>query len=567
MHPELLMNRNRFPAALLALTVTASLAVTPAMAGPRSKDLENQAAGTTVNVIVRFAAKPSKTMLDKVKANGGTLKKQFTNLPMAVYNLPKASVDAILNNTDVVYASKDRTLKGALDYANPAMNAPIAFSSGFVGTNIGIAVIDSGVNGSHPDLNGRVVYSENFVEGSTSTADPYGHGTHVALIAAGNAAASTGANATRAFRGMAPGAKIVNLRVLDANGTGTDSQLVNAIDRAIALKNTHNIRVINLSLGRPVFESYKFDPLCQAVESAYNAGITVVAAAGNGGRDNTWNNNGYGTIVSPGNDPFVITVGALRDMKTALRSDDVIASYSSKGPTAIDHFVKPDVVAPGNLIISANTSGSTLRTLYADNEVLKSYYLANSSLQASSDYFTLSGTSMATPMVSGAVALMLHKDATLTPNLVKARLMRTASKAFPWQSTAIDPVTGTVYVSQHDIFTVGAGYVDIAAALNDTSTSSRVALSPRAVFSTTSGTAKLDTKWLSGAKIIWGENIIWGQNIIWGESVSGHTLVEGSNIVWGDSSSSGFNIIWGENIIWGASTNFFDMALAARGDR
>jgi serine protease AprX len=104
---------------------------------------------------------------------------------------------------------------------------------------------------------------------------------------------------------------------------------------------------MNLSLGRRVFESYTQDPLCQAVEAAWNAGIVVVVAAGNNGRDDTFHTSGYGMINAPGNDPYVITVGAMKTIETLSRSDDLIASYSSKGPTLIDHVVKPDLVAPG----------------------------------------------------------------------------------------------------------------------------------------------------------------------------------------------------------------------------
>jgi serine protease AprX len=99
--------------------------------------------------------------------------------------------------------------------------------------------------------------------------------------------------------------------------------------------------VVNLSLGRGVFESYTLDPLDQAVEQVWNAGIVVVVAAGNYGRDNSNNNNGYGTITAPGNDPYVITVGAMKTMGTATRADDLIATYSSKGPTMLDHHVGP----------------------------------------------------------------------------------------------------------------------------------------------------------------------------------------------------------------------------------
>ena len=136
--------------------------------------------------------------------------------------------------------------------------------------------------------------------------------------------------------------------------------MIAAIDRAIELKFTYNIRIINLSLGRPIYESFLDDPLCQAVEAAHHAGILVVVAAGNEGRDNSVNSMGYGTIDSPGNDPFVITVGAMKAGGTANKSDDKIASYSSKGPSVVDHFVKPDMVAPGNIIASLRVPGSTL---------------------------------------------------------------------------------------------------------------------------------------------------------------------------------------------------------------
>src|SRR5439155_14126235 len=141
---------------------------------------------------------------------------------------------------------------------------------------------------------------------------------------------------------------------------------------------------------------------CQAVEKAWKTGIVVVVAAGNYGRDNSFNNNGYGTITSPGIDPYVITVGAMRTMGTATRADDVIASYSSKGPTMLDHIVKPDIVAPGNRIASLLVSGSTLDQHSPGNEVSPMEY--GGSLLSAKRYFRLSGTSMATPIVSGAAA-------------------------------------------------------------------------------------------------------------------------------------------------------------------
>jgi serine protease AprX len=131
--------------------------------------------------------------------------------------------------------------------------------------------------------------------------------------------------------GIAPGANLLDLRVLDANGQGSDSAVIAAIETAIALKSKYNVRVINLSLGRPVYESYKLDPLCQAVEAAWKAGIVVVVAAGNDGRDNSFGNDGYGTISSPANDPYVITVGA---MKTWARAPVLTISSPVTAPKA-----------------------------------------------------------------------------------------------------------------------------------------------------------------------------------------------------------------------------------------
>jgi serine protease AprX len=189
-----------------------------------------------------------------------------------------------------------------------------AQSYGWDGTGVSVAVIDSGIS-DHPDLHdpvtgvSHVVYSESFVPGLDAS-DQYGHGTHVAEIVAGNGQSSGGngkngkGSSPTAIFGVAPGANLVNLRVLDANGSGTDAQVIAAIQRAIALKNTYNIRVINLSLGRNVFESYTQDPLWQAVEVAWQAGLVVVVAAGNNGRNNSLHTNGYRMIGAPGNDPL-----------------------------------------------------------------------------------------------------------------------------------------------------------------------------------------------------------------------------------------------------------------------
>src|SRR5208337_3989897 len=272
--------------------------------------------------------------------------------------------DDLAADPEVTHISPDRTLAGHLNNGAPAVNAPYAWSLGLDGSNMAVAVIDSGIQGTTSkgketaDLKlpgtsrSRIVYNQSWVNDAAGTQDAYGHGTNVAGIVGGNGSDSTGPQYTKTFKGIAPNSNLVNLRVLDANGMGTDSSVIAAIQTAIQLKATYNIRVINLSLGRPVFESYTVDPLCQAVEAAYRAGIVVVVAAGNDGRDNSQGTYGYGTISSPANDPYVITVGAMKSMGTPTRTDDLIATYSSKGPTLIDHVAKPDLVAPGNQLVS-----------------------------------------------------------------------------------------------------------------------------------------------------------------------------------------------------------------------
>src|SRR6266513_2302956 len=400
---------------------------------------------------------------------------------------------------------------------------------------------------------------------------------HMSGIIAGAGWFSTGSNFTHTFKGIAPNANIINLRVLDQNGVGTDSSVIAAIQTAISLKSTYNIRVINLSLGRQAYESYKVDPLCQAVEAAWNAGIVVVVAAGNQGRNASAGTEGYGTIAVPGNDPYAITVGAMKTAGTPTRSDDTIASYSSKGPTTYDYVVIPDIVAPGNQVISTLAPNASL--LSSPTDVYLTEYSSYSTTTStgsggntknnkknstsslstmttntiSPSYMRLSGSSMATPAVSGAAVLLFQQNPNLTPDQVKARLMKTASKNFPADSTVTDPTTGINYTDYYDIFTIGAGYLDIAAALSSNDLADASAVSPAAVFDPSTQSVYL----VSGQGVVWGDSSAWATSLVWGTNVfvNGTAVLWGSSVCWGTSTSDGFSVVWGTGVVWGDTSN------------
>ncbi len=535
--------------------------------GKFAADLRHQA-GTKnmVTVIVQYRQMPGAAHFKALQTGGAAIGANLHTIRAVTMRVPISMLAVLASNPNVAYISPDRpvALTASNEDYTSAIEADVAASQfALDGTGVGVAIIDSGV-ADHPDLhnaNGasRVVYSQSFVPGDTTTSDKYGHGTHVAGLVGGTGASSGVANGyLMKYAGVAPNVNIINLRVLDQNGSGTDSQVIAASQQAIALKNTYNIRVISMSLGRPVFESYTLDPVDQAVESAWKAGIVVVVAAGNNGRDNSMGTRGFATIGVPGNDPAVITVGATRTMGSSTRVDDAIASYSSKGPTLIDHLVKPDLVAPGNRMVSLLASGSTLDQKYKGYEV--------GPLLGTAKYFRLSGTSMATPLVSGAVALMLQKTSTLTPDQVKARLMKSAWKGFSTYCSSLDDL-GNSYSNQYDIFTYGAGLLDVDAALNNTDSATGMALSPTAVYNSSNGTVSLintnSVVWGS-TSVVWGAtSVVWGNSVVWGaNAITGNSVVWGStSVVWGANSISGFSVVWGAN-----STTVSPMSAFSDGD-
>lgn len=282
-----------------------------------------------------------------VQQSEGKLKHDFSLIRGFSADLPASVIEEHSKDEDVVRITYDSEVYACLDTATASINAPAAWVTGLTGKGITVAVIDSGIY-PHPDLttpNNRIAAFKDFINKKTAPYDDYGHGTHVAGIIAGNGGKSNGL-----YKGVAPEANLVGVKVLDSTGTGRTSDVIAGIQWVTQNKDAYNVKVINLSLGATAKESYTTDPLSKASEAAWNAGLVVVAAAGNGG-------SATGTINTPGINPNIITVGAVDDRGTVDTGDDVIASFSGRGPT-IDGLTKPDLVAPGVNITSlaADTS-------------------------------------------------------------------------------------------------------------------------------------------------------------------------------------------------------------------
>ena len=313
------------------------------------------------------------------------------------------------------------------------VRATKVWQQGITGGGVTVAILDSGI-AEDADLvqpDNRLLASVNFAD-ERLTSDPGGHGTHIAGIVAGN-----GSNSGGEFTGIAPQANVVDVRVLGSTGSGRISSVVRGIEWVLAHRTAYNIRVINLSFGAPATLPYRADPMSAAVEIAWRRGLVVVAASGNGGPDRD-------TVVTPGIDPYAITVGATDDRGTIGRDDDLLAWFSAWG--SADSNAKPDLVAPGRRIVSLRVPGSALDVLFPDRVVVA---------QNGATYFRLTGTSMATAVVSGAAALLLQRRPTLTPDQVKALLVGT-TQPYGEDSGQVLP----------DPIADGSGLLDAYAAVN-----------------------------------------------------------------------------------------------------
>ncbi len=470
-------------------------------------------------VIVRSV--PGAARVDRagksLQKNQGKAKHQLGIVGGASGTITGIHLFNLSRDPDVDYVFLDATMRALFDPVLDApkvtipgileIGAPTVWSQlGVTGRGVGVAVVDSGVY-AHPDLAGRIRAAIDFTSATptvsaTPLGDPGGHGTHVAGLIAGD---GTSSNAT--YTGVAPGAHIVDVRVIDANGNTNTSTVLRGLQWVLNNRVTYAIRVVNMSLGRAPTTSYKVDVLATAAEVLNFAGITVVVSAGNSG-------SLASTITSPATDPYVLSVGAVDDAGTAVLTDDAIATWSSRGATAYDGIAKPDVVAPGRKMVSLRSPGSTLDTLYPTRQVT-----ATGATTAS--YFLLSGTSMAAPVAAGTAALMLERDPALTPKKIKKRLQKAAT-----------PLVGAAAYDQ------GAGMINAFAAVSSLEPGNEY--TPSRV---TDAFAKDMLKFVSGQPIVW-------RNLTYNGGVDSKGI-PWANITWANITWE--NITW-ENITWEAFT-------------
>jgi serine protease AprX len=409
------------------------------------------------------------------------------------------------------------------------LRSTLALPASASGKDVVVAVIDSGLEMSN-EFQGRVKAFYDFTNGksgATTPSDDYGHGTHVAGTIAGSGALSS----RNEYRGIAPKVSLVVLKVLDETGAGYTSDVVRAIDFAVANRKKFGIDIINLSLGHPIYEPASTDPLVQAVERASAAGIVVIAAAGNMGVNPTTGLPGYAGVTSPGNAPSAITVGAVMTNNTVSRSDDRIPDYSSSGPTWYDAWVKPDLLAPGHRIIAVGAKKSTIYKTYPE---LRS---------ADPDYIRLSGTSMATAVASGVAALMMEGHETshpgtpaLTPNAVKAMMQYSALAVRNSLGIEYDPLREGAGALN------GGGAITLARAVDTASPQGTFWLQPTPSPWTTIG----------GQDVTWGQAVIWGNAVIWGSTIPVNQAAWSSAVIWGSNTpwSNSYAVIWGSNVVW-----------------
>jgi len=544
---------------LAALLVGLPAGVSARPTGKLDRFLEQHAAhapaADVYPVIVTVRPGARRGVLKKLLAHGADVRAEFGIIEAVAADLPAGLIRSLAKDKDVLALSFDSpvtvsgvsgavtgtavnsgyTLRRTLGVDGPATTSPLT------GAGVTVAIIDSGIYKA-PDFGARITRLVDLTGGTGN--DTYGHGTHVAGIIGGGATE---------VPGIAKGVKLVGLRVLDGQGSGFTSHVISALQSAVDNRVTWGIDIVNMSLGHPIYEPAATDPLVQAVEAAVRSGIVVVVSAGNVGMNPETGLVGYGGISSPGNAPSAITVGAVRTQNTTSRIDDVVADYSSRGPTWFDANAKPDIVAPGHRVLATSDQFMYLYQAYP--------LLQGPPASRGKEYMYLSGTSMATGVASATVALMIEasKEAfgvTPAPNAIKAMLMHAA---FPMTDAAGAP---------YDTLTQGAGALNGGGAIALAQT-----IDPRAAAGSYWLTSSVtETTPVDGQVIAWGRNIVWGDNIIWGDALYTNRSAWSPNIVWGDDTvwseslagmtgateivwGAAYNAVWGSNIVWGDACN------------
>ena len=537
------------------------------------KALVNNRSARRTRVIVRGDAAALNTL---ARRHGVRVVRRLDH--EAVIEANAAEIERIASDAAFSRLSGDVPVRSAMSVSNKSTAADqtragsaglllgIGGIAGVTGKGIGIALLDSGI-ANHKALTGRVVASVDLVSDGSRKLDPFGHGTHIAGLISGNASAATGV--TKGYSGgVAPGANLISVRVLGANGVGLTSDVIDGIDWVIANARLYNIRIINLSLGHAVMEPSATDPLCQAVERAVKAGIVVIASAGNRGKTDAGQPI-LGGITSPGNSPHAITVGAVNTWETVDRSDDSVTTYSSRGPTRFDLAVKPDIVAPGNKVVSLESAGSYLASTYPASHVGGT---------GTNAYMRLSGSSMATGVVTGGVALLLQGSPKLTPHQVKL-LLQTGSTYLVrdglvaggagnvnfWSSRraavkGLDDLLGALPLIG-GLFSAPGGVTFWDAGRMSDRIYQGTGVNVLGLFELVNAllrplSLERDTLHLVGASnplgyddanhIIWGDVSHWtnDSHIIWGDQIMSP---EGQHIIWGDTQmTEGYHIIWGD---------------------
>jgi len=320
-----------------------------------------------VSVIILFENKPTPADISIIKSDGASIKHQYTIIDAVAAKVPAQAADKIAKRAFVKLVEPDYEVKLVLDKSISQIQADKVWEAGITGKNIDVAILDTGIHDEHPAL---TIIKETDYTGE-GTDDLHGHGTYVAGIVASK---------DSTYRGVAYGANLFNVKVLNKDGSGYGSDVIKGIEWSV----DNGAEVISMSFGAKIDKCDGTDAISQAVDKAVSKGVVVVVAAGNSGPD-------AGTITSPGCSKKAITIGAVDD-------NDNVPSWSSRGPTS-DGRIKPDLVAPG----------VNIKSTWKDN-LFKS----------------LSGTSSSTPHVSGVAALLLETDSTLAPSDIKDILKTTS---------------------------------------------------------------------------------------------------------------------------------------------